>query len=248
MSTRPAESQWQRLKRRGPACEAEQDPMWTPVYPEYPTSPINAPGPTGGRMMTRVFQLMYKMKRAMYGLCLLVFAPAVLLGQPGLKLYAYWQTTVPARTVSPDGVRFVYSKNPAESTVIYHVFVKNVSAGAIVIPTFPREGYPSILVSEPKGYNIMLYRFQARYAFGDTGSGQVIDSACAYRPVCLRPGELTELSLWSMIMKPGEKPPQYLVRFEVDEPMAKNYGWWTGIIQAFAAPYSPSSAFGRSSK
>ena len=150
-----------------------------------------------------------------------------------LRLRALWERSFPAREILSERGEFSLSEKKGW-TYEFYVLVENVGKEDVDVPSItdrtPRSAGMSIAGSVIVPYIVRFY---------DRGGITFVESASAFRPVRLRPGESMRLPVYYRI---GETLEPHWFFYAVDESVAKRYGWWSGALKCEAEQFLPNQA------
>jgi len=147
-----------------------------------------------------------------------------------IRLRALWVRSVPAHEIlSESGVSRLSDKEGW--TYEFYVLVENVGKEEVELP--------SIIDRVPRSMGMpigdgMIVPYVVK--FEDLHGVTFVESAAAFRPVKLRPGESMRLPIYYRIGKTLE--PHWFF-YAVEESVAKRYGWWSGALKCQAEEYLP---------
>lgn len=148
-----------------------------------------------------------------------------------IRLRALWVRSSPAREILSENGDFRLSEKQGW-TYEFYVLLENVGSREIEVP--------SIIDREPRSTGIplngaVLVPYLVR--FNDLNNEiTFVESASAFRPVTLRPGEAMRLPIYYQI---AEKLEPHWFFYAVDETVAKRYGWWSGALKCKAEEFLP---------
>ena len=150
-----------------------------------------------------------------------------------IRLRAVWIRSYPPREIlSASTFR---SSDQKGSTFEFYVLIENVGKEEIEVP--------STIDSSPRSFGmpvsgVMIVPYLVKFE-NLIGGITLVESASAYRPVKLKPGETMRLPIFYRI---SEKLEPHWFFYAVDETVAKRYGWWSGALKCEAEEYLPNKS------
>jgi len=151
-----------------------------------------------------------------------------------IRLRTVWVRSAPAHEILSESGLFRLSDKEGW-TYEFYALVENVGKEEIEVP--------SIIDRSPRSTGMpiggaMIVPYVVK--FGDLiGRITFVESASAFRPVKLKPGESMRLPIFYRVGKTLE--PHWFF-YAVEESIAKRYGWWSGALKCQAEEYLPNQA------
>jgi hypothetical protein len=150
-----------------------------------------------------------------------------------LRLRAVWMASAPAHDILAGGI---YRPSARKGrTYEFYVLVQNIGKEEIEVPSIidrsPRTG--GILIG-----SMVIVPYVVKF---DDLLGRItfVESASAFHPVKLKPGEVMRLPIFYQIEE-SLKPHWFF--YAVDATVANRYGWWSGALKCEAEEYRPNKA------
>lgn len=147
-----------------------------------------------------------------------------------IRLSAVWYRYLPGSDILDEDT--VRASDKKGFTYEFYVLIQNVGKEDVVVPS-PVKNSRRNVAEWVNGNRVVPYMIY----FGDLlGRTTLVESAAAFRPVSLKPGESTRLPIFYRIT---EKLEPHWFFYAVDDKVAKRYGWWDGALKCKGEEYLP---------